>query len=142
MKTLLKPVAALLIAGCSFVAVTNSASAKSPLYNRFAKTGVTVKDEKFSVTMHQIANSQVMRLFIDKAETKRLFVLLKDADGNSINTFVTDKSTGRFSKDYNFDQAEDGQYTLEISDGKSKVIKKIKLERVRVQEVTTNLSVE
>jgi hypothetical protein len=142
MKTLLKPVAALVIAGCSFVAIPNFASAKSPLFNRFAKTGIAVKEEKFSVNIHQLGNSQVMRLFIDKAETKRLFVTLKDSDGNSINNFLTEKGSGRVAKDYNFDQAEDGRYTLEISDGKSKVVKTIKLERVRVQEVTTSLSVD
>ncbi|MBS1914980.1 MAG: hypothetical protein JST87_01820 [Bacteroidetes bacterium] len=141
MKTLLKPVAALLIAGCSFVAVPNFASAKSPLFNRFAKTGVAVKAESFSVTIHKLGNSEIIRLFIDKAETKRLYVSLKDAEGNSISNFLTEKGTGRFSKDYNFDQADEGLYTLEISDGKSKIIKKIKLERVRVKEVT-NLSVE
>jgi hypothetical protein len=140
MKTLAKPIAALLLTGSSLLVNIGTASAKSPLFNHFTK-GILISNETFSVSVQQVGSSQVMRVSIDKQEGKRLVVTLRDADGNSIYSTLTDKGNSRIETDYNFSDAEQGNYTLEVSDGKTKVKKQIVLERIKVQEVT-HLSVK
>ncbi|MES1220568.1 MAG: hypothetical protein ABUT20_34015 [Bacteroidota bacterium] len=142
MKTLTKSLTTFLMAGSAFLLNPASISAKSPLYNRFAKTGIVIdKNESFTVTLHQLGNSQTVRLFIYKTENKRLYISLKDAEGTPLSNFLTEKSAVQFAKDYNFEQADEGSYTLEISDGRSKVTRKINIKRIHVQDVT-NLSLE
>jgi hypothetical protein len=136
MKTLSKAIAAILVTGCSLMMNIGTASAKSPLFNRFAKYGIEIGNETFSVSVQQVGSSQVMRVSIEKPEGKRLVVTLKDADGNAIYSALTDRDKSRIQTDYNFSEAEQGKYTLEVSDGKTKVKKQIILERIKVQEVT------
>jgi len=57
------------------------------------------------------------------------------------NNFYATKKNNRIDEDFNFSGAEQGIYTLEVFDGKTKVSKQINLQRIRTEEVT-KLTVE
>jgi hypothetical protein len=136
MKVLTQPLAAILLAGASFFA--NPVSASSNLPEKIivdGNSGSTGK-ESFSVSLSQINNSAMLRLLIYKPDEKRLSIRLRNADGEVIYDALTQKKGNTVGTDYNFMNAEEGTYTLEVSDGHSVVSKKIKLQHVKTQEFT------
>jgi hypothetical protein len=141
MKTFVKPIVAGLLASSSFLMNPVLASDKSPV-NFHIMNGVTAYDkESFTIELRRMSNSETIRAIIAKPEGKRVSVTLKDPNGLSLYNFFTESKSNRVGKDFNFSDAEQGIYTLEVSDGKTKVIKQIKLQRTEtVQE--TKLTVE
>ncbi|HLK29726.1 MAG TPA: hypothetical protein VKT28_14205 [Puia sp.] len=137
MKVLSKSIATALIAGMSFMASPAFASVKLPVNRAIMNKSIfSSGKESFSISVQQLKNSDVIRLLIYKPEPKRLTVRLRDVNGITIHSFLTEKSLSLVGKDYDFLGAEDGTYTLEVSDGKSKVSKQIRLEHIVTKEIT------
>jgi hypothetical protein len=133
MKTLATPIVATLLAGLSFLSTPVSAHAKSPIaINKNSAVG----EETFSISVRQVSNSETVRLVIYKNSAKRLLVKLKTADGITIDSYYTDRQLQQEGKDYNFRDADEGTYTLEVSDGKSTVTKQINLKHIEVKELS------
>ncbi len=132
MKALVKPIVASLIAGLPFLASPVLASSKTKTSEE-----ISSPEKSFTVSVNQITNSEVIRVLVYKPESKRLSIKLKDASGSTIHSFLTEKNANRVGEDYDFLDAEDGTYTLEVSDGKSTVSKQIKLQHAKVERVAS-----
>ncbi len=142
MNKLAKPIMATLLAGLPFLAspvFAFSKSSEAPIVSN--SNYVSAGKETFSISVNQVNNSEVIRLIIYKMEAKRLTVRLKTADGTTIDSFNTGKAQDQTGKDYNFRDADEGTYILEVSDGKATVAKQIKLQHVKVKE-DTKLSIQ
>lgn len=99
------------------------------------------KANSFSLILQPIKNSERIRMIIEKEKGKKLNVQLVSPNGNSILSFTTDKKSESVLRKFNFSEAEEGVYTLEVSDGAETINKKIILQRARV-EIKTTLAVE
>ncbi|MBX2920932.1 MAG: hypothetical protein KF746_01975 [Chitinophagaceae bacterium] len=97
--------------------------------------------EAFRVSLIPVENAEAVRLFLQKEEGKRLSVRLKSPGGDALIYFHTDKKPANIYRKLNFTDAPEGVYTVEVSDGKQTIVKKIVLERTRY-EVRTKLAVE
>jgi len=140
MKKFAKPIVATLLAGLPFLTSPVLAFTKAPA-SSVSSNYVLSESGSFSISVNQLQNSETIRLIIYKMEAKRLTVKLKTADGFTIDSFNTGKENDQTGKDYNFRDADEGTYILEVSDGKSTVAKKIKLQHVMVKE-DTKLSIQ
>ena len=89
----------------------------------------------FSIRLNPVTNREVITLDIDNPGKRNLSVTLKTVDGYIIDNFYTGKKLLKMNKDYNFSQAEEGLYTLVITDVKQVIKHNIKLERASVQTV-------
>ncbi len=89
----------------------------------------------FTIRLNPVTNREVITLDIDNPGKKNLSVTLKTVDGYIIDNFCTGKKLLKMNKDYNFSQADEGLYTLVITDGKQVIKHNIKLERAAVQTV-------
>lgn len=96
----------------------------------------TIEEQAFRVELEQLSNSNSVRLTILKAEGKKLFVKLVDPEGMQVFNFVTPKNPQRVGRDYNFNDAAEGTYIFEVSDGFKKVKKEMKLKRTSAAVVT------
>jgi hypothetical protein len=137
MKSLTKPIAAFLIAGLCLFAGQVMASPTLPSSHAIKeKKGSAETNASFSISINQIYNSDRVRLLIYKPGSRRLFVKLKDNNRATIHSFLTGKKEQTIGKDYNFSGADDGVYTLQVSDGKSVISKRIMLKHIKIQEAT------
>ncbi|MBX3253460.1 MAG: hypothetical protein KF862_04900 [Chitinophagaceae bacterium] len=157
MKLSFKSLIIVLVAGLvSPVNTINAATAPYPV--TFCATNITVHDqqhdrkkdkenkaekdvEAFRVSLLPVKNAEAVRLFLQKEEGKRLRVRLKSPDGYPLIYFLTDRKPANIYRKLNFTDAPEGVYTVEVSNGKQTVVKKIVLERTRY-EVKTTLAVE
>jgi len=95
----------------------------------------------FKVHLTQAGMEEILKLQIENAGRKRLTVKLTDPDGNTQDVFNVSKDMYRTNKPYNFSSADEGIYTLEVTDGVEKVRKQIRLRRTTVLTVG-NVTIE
>jgi hypothetical protein len=124
----------LLMAGVSSFA--NDGRNQLPVYKRFVMTG----ESAMKVDLKWVAGSETLGLFIDNPEGKPISVTVRDASGSVIENLVFPKNQKKLFKYYNFAEAEEGNYSLEISDKTATISKKINLKRIE-SKTTTILSV-
>ncbi len=138
MKNLIKPAAF----AVAIILLAISANASVLPYSKFSViANRTVSDSKFSIAINQLGSDEVISAVIDNPERKNLFVSLVGPDGATIDNFYTGRRNVKMNKTYNFTGADEGLYTLVISDGKQRIKKQVKLERVVAQPVS-RLTVE
>jgi hypothetical protein len=126
MKTFVKSIAIGLLAGGSFIAEPVLAANYVSVVNG---TGFFKPDKgSFSVSVNQVNNTEKVCLHIDKQIGQKLFVSLKSASGEVIYSFGVEKYEKTITRNYDFVGADEGVYTLEVSDGKTKVTKQINLQ--------------
>ncbi|HVM87748.1 MAG TPA: hypothetical protein VMT76_06135 [Puia sp.] len=142
-SSLVKPIVASLIASCTFFTSRAAAASSVTLIPGIEKKNDNKTEEKtsFSVSLSQMTNPDIVRVTIFKPELKSLLVTLKDKDGSILYSFWTKKSQKRVAKDYDFLGADEGVYTLQVSDGKSIVSKQIRLQHIKIQE-ESKISIE
>ncbi|MFT3702058.1 MAG: hypothetical protein QM802_06800 [Agriterribacter sp.] len=139
MKHIVKSIAIAFVAVGTLVG-TAAAGTFKPLpkvvFNKYNNTA-----ESFNLKLNQLHNTESVHVTIEKAEGKRLLVSLIGPDGSTLGQFATHKKPGIIELNYNFFGAEEGTYTLQASDGKHKISKKIKISRSR-PEVVTDMVIE
>ncbi len=126
MKQFLKPALAALAAFALTFAQPAMASEKHPA--RTANTDELV-DTKFSVELKGSPNSEYVYLMVNNPSKKNLCISLLAPDGSTLDNFFTGRKKDIINTKYNFRSADDGTYTIEVSNGSEKVRKQITLER-------------
>ncbi len=117
MKTLVKNFAIALFTTVSFFA---NASTDTNDASNAKKT--------FAVGVYQTINSLKMNVMVDKLVGKKITIQLKNEDGLVIHTQIIGKKETAFRGNYDLKELEDGKYSIEISDGKTKVVKNVQVE--------------
>ena len=126
MKTIIKPL---------FVAVALVATS-------FANVNAhnPSKTKSFEVGMYQTTNTLKLNLMVEKQVGNRLEIAIKNEKGEVLYTETIAKNDAKYHGKYDFSQLGDGQYSVEISAGKEKVIKNINLS-TNTPEPETNRSI-
>jgi hypothetical protein len=128
MKTNLKFAAAGIVAGVTslYLSAPLLAAVSHPIYSVEKKA--VLGPEKFSISISQISNTGKIDLHIEKGSDIKLTVTLRDTNGEVVSGFTISKKDTDCNKEYDFSQAEEGIYTLAVSDGHQMVVKQIKFE--------------
>ncbi|MEO5681676.1 MAG: hypothetical protein ABIQ88_03490 [Chitinophagaceae bacterium] len=87
-------------------------------------------ERSFSIGCNLQPNDGIVCIRIENPGRKNLSLTLHGPDGNILDNFFTGRKFIKMSKDYNFSGAEEGVYSIVISDGKTKIKKQVKLERI------------
>ncbi|MFT3704884.1 MAG: hypothetical protein QM802_21135 [Agriterribacter sp.] len=139
MKHILKSIAIAVVATSTLMG-TAAAGISHPLpavaFNKYNNTAAS-----FNLKVNQLQNITSVHVIIEKVEGKRLLISLTGPDDATIEQFATHRKAGIIELNYNFQGAEEGTYTLQASDGKQKISKKIKISRSR-PEVVTDMVIE
>lgn len=148
MKYFLKPTAIILLAATVFFTNTAKAAPNTIFANTDSSKINPAKDlndrttaSTFSLIIQPLKNVDRVRMIIEKEKGKKLQVRLLSPDGYSIIAFTTDKKSESVLRKFNFIDADEGVYTIEVTDGTETITKKIKLQRTKV-EIKTTLEVE
>lgn len=88
-----------------------------PWYN-FKKT--TEHKQSFRMELRKKKEGAGVQLIILKTEEKKVLVRLLNPEGVQISNFVI-KNSGRVVRDFNFNEADTGIYTFEVSDKNQKI---------------------
>lgn len=137
MNHIVKTIAISIAAGCAFLASPVTAGIiahDTPIVNQ-ERIG---SKPSFTIDVQQSGVTEAVKLLIEKTDNKRVYIRLTDPDGYPLESFTTNKKSVKVERSYSFFGAAEGTYTFEISDGKDKVTKKIKLERSPAK-VTTQI---
>jgi len=138
MKKFVKPFAFILAAIAVSISLPAFAGPKRTLpYPHARLAGVVAA---FNVKLTHASMEEVLNLQVENTGGKRLTVKLTDPEGNTQDLFNISKDIYRANKPYNFTTADEGVYTLVVTDGVNKVVKQIKLHRTAV--VHSNIAVE
>jgi hypothetical protein len=81
----------------------------------------------FTVRLIQPDKDLMLRLEIENTGQKSLSVIMRDRLGNQEDFFMIEKNIHRAFRKYDFSIAEEGLYSLEVSDGRARVVKKFRL---------------
>ena len=120
---------ALLICTASFA---NDGRNQLPSYQKFVVAG----ESSLKVDLKWIPDSETLGLVIENPEGKRVSVTVRDESGTVLTNFLFNKNQKKLVRYYSFSQAEEGNYSMDISDGATTVKKKINLKRVQSKETT------
>lgn len=132
-----KFIVATAIAAVVSMAAFKPAKANGGPHTWFAGVDHTIlSDSKFNVSFDKQAADDIVILHIDNPEKKNLSVSLNGPDGIMIDNFSTGRKYVKTSKNYNFSGAEEGMYTLVISDGRNRIKHNIKFERITPKALT------
>jgi hypothetical protein len=134
MKKFLKPAAF----AVAFILVAFHQQAKAAVgpYVWYSSIATHILAENnFSLELTRQGNDEVICASIENRGRKNLSVTLNGPDGAVMDNFFTGRKFVKMSKTYNFSAAEEGLYTIVISDGITKIKRQIKLERVIAKPV-------
>ena len=121
----------LLVAGIAAAAAFTPATAAAPqALLPFVKT-ITANPQGFSVEVGQNANEESVHFSVRNHSGNRLRCTLKAPDGSILETVYLKAKTGETTRNYLFESADEGTYSIEVTDGKDKIVKKIDLHRVK-----------
>jgi hypothetical protein len=115
------------------------------LTNNLSATPIELKEcknntcEKFRVGMYRVKDTVTMNLLIEKQKGERLAIRLLDQKGKVLMEDIVSKNADKIGRKLNFQEIEDGIYTLEVADGTEKVVKSIYLSTNEVREVNRTL---
>ena len=140
MKQLIKPTAIILAALATTFSQPLLAAVK-PAPHHLTVRAATPEENTFSIELNPQASRQVIFLTIKNPAKKNLSVTLNGPGGYTLDNFYTGKKKNQLNKAYNFSEADEGVYTIEVSDGVSKIKKQIKLEHISA-EVFQKLTVQ
>ncbi len=115
------------LAGTSIFQPANAAVSAAPL--PFMKT-ISVSPQGFSVELSQKENTETIQFIIRNFTGRRLNLVLRAPDGTILESARIRNTIGETLRNYVFTSAEEGTYSLEVADGKDKIVKKISIERV------------
>ena len=135
MKKFVKPAAF----AVAIILVTLSMSAKASGGPHFWYSSITSPlsaESNFSIQLNRADGEEVIYAIIDNPYRKNLSITLSAPDGSTIDNFFTGKKLVKMNKRYNFTGADDGVYTITVTDGVQKIKKEVKLERVFAKPVS------
>jgi hypothetical protein len=119
-----------LLGGTAIAATTPIGNPETPVHSGYSSP------KSIQVQVKQLVNSEIVRVTVDNPEARRITVILTDLSGTTINRIVGGKNEKEVVRDFNFEQAEDGTYQLEVYDGQNTVKKEIHLQRVPQPDIT------
>ena len=134
MKNLVKAVAVILAALASTFSQPSFAAFKHNPVHTPVKS--CTAESSFSVELKAQPNREVIFLTIKNPGRKNLSVTLNAPDDFTIDNFCTGKKHDQLDKTYNFSEADEGVYTIVVSDGVQTIKKQIKLEHIIVRSVS------
>jgi len=91
--------------------------------------------EKFRIGMYRVKDSLTMKLLMEKEKGERVEIRLLDEKGRVVHEEYVGKSMNKFGRSLNFSDAQDGNYSLEISNDHEKIVKTIRLSTAELKEV-------
>ncbi|MEO6315314.1 MAG: hypothetical protein ABIU63_18485 [Chitinophagaceae bacterium] len=112
-----------------------SAHASGGPYAWYEAVGHPV-ESKFSLELKQQAGDDVISASVENPGRKNLSLTLHGPDGTVIDNFFTGRKFVKLSKNYNFTGAEEGLYTIVVSDGTKKIERQVKFERWLTKSVS------
>ncbi|GHB85718.1 hypothetical protein [Persicitalea jodogahamensis] len=86
----------------------------------------------FDIAMYQIKDSMKMRLLIEKAKDQKLSIVFLDQNGKTLHFEKVDKGTEKYGRNFNFSELKDGEYTIQVRNGKEMVGKTISLSTANI----------
>ena len=89
----------------------------------------------FKVGMYRVKNTVAMNVLLEKSKGDRVYIKLMNSKGVVMHEEVVGKSLEKYGRKFNFQDVEDGNYTLEISDENEKIVKNINLKTNEVTEI-------
>jgi len=92
-------------------------------------------ENKFNISLQQQGTEDIVTVNIENPGRKNLSISLNGPDGIMLDNFFTGRKFVKMSKNYNFAGADEGLYTLVISDGANTMRRKIKFERITPKSV-------
>ena len=92
-------------------------------------------ENKFNISLQQQGTEDIVTVNIENTGRKNLSISLNGPDGIMLDNFFTGRKFVKMSKNYNFTGADEGLYTLVISDGANTIRRKIKFERITPKSV-------
>jgi hypothetical protein len=90
--------------------------------------------KSFAVGMYRIRESLTMRLMVEKQAGERVLVRLLNEQGQIIHREVVGKPAKKYACNFDFSNTEDGQYTIEVTNGMEVITKAIDLTTTQVVE--------
>ncbi len=84
--------------------------------------------------MYRVQESLTMRLMMEKQAGERVQVRLLNEHGQAIHQEVVGKSIKKYACNFDFSGIRDGQYTIEIANGKEVISRSIDLTTHQVVE--------
>ena len=93
-------------------------------------------DNKFNISLDRQESEEKITVHIENPGKKNLSISLHGPDGVMLDNFFTGRKFVKMSKDYNFSDADEGMYTLVVSDGAHKITRHIKFARITPKSVS------
>ncbi|MDI9867013.1 hypothetical protein QM480_21920 [Flectobacillus sp. DC10W] len=105
-------------------------SASSILANPTGGDDNTTNNNKksFAIGTYRGAGTLDLHVTVDKLEGKAVTILVKDKEGRIVNREHIAKYKSNYHGRFDFSEAKDGQYTIEVTDGKDTISKTVSLE--------------
>lgn len=106
--------------------------------NNAEKTDKKVKSSvaTFDASMYKLANTNKVKLAIDKMPEASVNVILRDGKGNIVYQEVLKKNDDRpYRRVFDVEGMEDGTYQFELYNKDNKIIKKLEIETSNNKEV-------
>jgi len=130
MKKFVKPAAfAVAIILLSFIQPAKAAVGPHLWYSSLGKHTAS-SGSRFSIALDRKGAEEILSAVIENPDKRNLYIRLNAPDGSVLDDFFTGRKYVKMNRQYNFTGAEEGVYTLTISDGAERIQKKIKVERV------------
>lgn len=129
MKNVIKSI---LVAACGVLLLSANVSAA------IIETKTECKNnncENFKVGMYRVKDTVSMNVLLEKSKGERVYIKLMNSKGAVMHEEVVGKSLEKYGRKFNFQEIEDGNYILEISDENEKIVKNINLKTNEVTEI-------
>lgn len=95
--------------------------------------------EKFRVGMYRVRDTMSMNVMMEKEKGEKVAIRLLDSKGNLLHEEFIPKYLSKVGRKLNFDEMNDGVYTIEISNDREKIVKNVYLSTKEVREVNRTL---
>ena len=93
---------------------------------------------EFGIEIHQLQYSQKVKVAFEKPANKSLTVILRNPDGDELLRFYLNMKVKVIFRNFDFTDAAQGIYHLEISDNKTTIVKQIVLEHLEETKLSVN----
>ncbi|MGV3600454.1 MAG: hypothetical protein ACO1N1_04565 [Dyadobacter fermentans] len=95
--------------------------------------------EKFRIGMYRVRNTMSMNVMMEKEKGEKVTIRLIDSKGKLLHEEFVPRYITKAGRKLNFDEMNDGVYTLEVSNDYEKIVKSIYLSTKEVKEVNRTL---
>ena len=89
----------------------------------------------FRVGMYRKVNTFTMNLLIEKKLGDQLVIMLLDERGRVLHKELLGRKRQKYSRLLNFEETEDGTYTVVVRNGEEQVSKEIRLSTLKLYEM-------